>query len=230
MDKLRRSPIAVVAAAHNLTVKRCFTRDLPLIGRIELVHHVCVTFNRLRSPIMLNSLFTSLSCRLSNFARCLALSIGLTSLLTVLLMVGLTPTAQASAYQYDKVNLTGEDFSGQDLRDSSFVQANLRDANLGGVNLSGVSLFGANMNRSNLEGADLRYATLDSAQLQRVNLRNANLEGAFAFRTNFKDADVEGADFTDVLLDNEMYELLCKVADGVNPVTGRATRETLDCY
>ena len=183
---------------------------------------------------MLKSLFSHLSRRLDDLvlglAHGLVFRAGLMVMLTVLLGISFVSPVQASAYQYDKVNLTGEDFSGQDLRDSSFVQANLRDANLSGVNLSGVSLFGANMNRSNLEGADLRYATLDSAQLQRVNLKNAVLEGAFAFRTNFKDADVEGADFTDVLLDNEMYELLCEVADGVNPVTGRATRETLDCY
>ncbi|NET52098.1 MAG: pentapeptide repeat-containing protein, partial [Merismopedia sp. SIO2A8] len=78
--------------------------------------------------------------------------------------------------------------------------------------------------------ADLRYATLDSAQFRRANLKNANLEGAYAFRTNFEGADVEGADFTNVLLDNEMYELLCEIASGVNPETGRATRDTLDCY
>lgn len=180
---------------------------------------LCAQFSRLS----LSRLFSGSVCRI-------ALSIGLTGILTFCLIVSIVPSAHASAYQYDKVNLTGKDFSGQDLRDSSFVQANLRDANLSAVNLSGVSLFGANMNRSNLEGADLRYATLDSAQLQRANLKNANLEGAFAFRTNFKDADVEGTDFTDVLLDNEMYELLCKVAAGVNPVTGRETRDTLDCY
>lgn len=211
--------------------------DLPLVGRIELSHRVITLFHRLRSQIMLKSLFSQVSRlfdapRRISHARALrtGLTLLLTFFLTIGLMIGQVSVANASAYQYDKVNLTGEDFSGQDLRDSSFVQANLRDANLSDVNLSGVSLFGANMNRSNLEGADLRYATLDSAQLQRVNLKNANLEGAFAFRTNFKDADVEGADFTDVLLDNEMYELLCKVADGVNPVTGRATRETLECY
>lgn len=163
------------------------------------------------------------------WGRDIALNICLTGLLMVFLTVGFMPPAFAS-YQYDKVNLMGEDFSNQDLSDSSFVQANLRDADLSNSNLIGISLFGANMKRANLEGADLRYATLDSAQLQDANLKNAVLEGAFAFRTSFKDADVEGADFTDVLLDNEMYELLCEVADGVNPVTGRETRETLACY
>ncbi|MEM9213437.1 MAG: pentapeptide repeat-containing protein [Cyanobacteria bacterium P01_F01_bin.150] len=163
------------------------------------------------------------------WGRDIALSICLTGLLTVFLTVGSISPAFAS-YQYDKVNLMGEDFSNQDLSDSSFVQANLRDADLSNANLTGISMFGANMKRANLEGADLRYATLDSAQLQSANLKNAVLEGAFAFRTNFEGTNVEGADFTDVLLDNEMYELLCEVADGVNPVTGRETRETLACY
>ncbi|NET51140.1 MAG: pentapeptide repeat-containing protein, partial [Merismopedia sp. SIO2A8] len=99
----------------------------------------------------------------------------------------------AHATQYDKVNLTAEDFSGQDLRGNSFVQTIFRKANLSGANLSEVSMFGANANLANLEGADLRYATLDSAQFRRANLKNANLEGAYAFRTNFEGADVEGA-------------------------------------
>lgn len=86
------------------------------------------------------------------------------------------------------------------------------------------------MEGANLEGADLSSTTLDSARFVNANLKNAVLEGAFAFNTKFNGAEIEGADFTEVLLREDMQELLCETAKGVNPTTGRATRETLGCF
>jgi hypothetical protein len=40
---------------------------------------------------------------------------------------------------------------------------------------------------------------------------------------------IDGADFTDVFLDPKTNTLLCEVAQGTNPVTGNATRDTLYC-
>ncbi|NEQ30630.1 MAG: pentapeptide repeat-containing protein, partial [Leptolyngbya sp. SIO4C5] len=93
----------------------------------------------------------------------------------------------------------------------------------------GVRLFDTTMSRANLEGADLRYSTLDGARLTRANLTNAILEGVYTFNTDFRAATIEGADFTDVLLDPKTNDMLCEVAAGTNPVTGRSTRETLFC-
>lgn len=136
----------------------------------------------------------------------------------------------ALAENYTKAFLVEADFSGKDLTDSSFTKANLRGANLSNTNLQGVSFFGANLEDANLEGANLSYATLDTARFVDTNLNNAVLEGAFAFNTKFNGATIDGADFTDVLLREDMQELLCDVAQGVNPVTGRATRATLECF
>lgn len=136
----------------------------------------------------------------------------------------------ALADNYTKEFLVDVDFSGRDLADSTFTKANLREANLSHTNLQGVSFFGANLESVNLEGADLRNATLDSARFVNANLKNAVLEGAFAFNTKFNGATIEGADFTDVLLRQDMQDILCEAATGVNPVTGRATRDTLECY
>lgn len=133
------------------------------------------------------------------------------------------------AANFNKEFLVGTDFSGCDLTDSSFTQATLRASNFSHANLQGVSFFGANLEGANLESADLSYATLDKARLVRVNLTNAILEGAFAFNTKFEEAIIDGADFTDVLMRQDMQRLLCRVARGTNPVTGRETYKTLNC-
>ncbi len=146
--------------------------------------------------------------------------------IALLSMANPTP---ALALDYNKENLVGADFSGRTLTDASFTKANLRNANLSHTVLQGVSLFGANLEGANLEGADLSFATLDTARFSRSNLTNAVLEGAFAFNAKFDGAIVEGADFTDVFLRDDTHEQLCQLAKGTNPVTGRNTRDTLEC-
>ncbi|HIK13921.1 MAG TPA: pentapeptide repeat-containing protein [Leptolyngbyaceae cyanobacterium M33_DOE_097] len=136
----------------------------------------------------------------------------------------------AWADDYNKEILIGADFAGRDLTDSSFTKANLRESNFSHANLQGVSFFGANLEGANLEGANLRNATLDTARLSRANLKDAVLEGVFAFNAKFDGAIIDGADFTDVETRQDVQDLLCKVASGVNSITGRSTRETLNCY
>lgn len=159
--------------------------------------------------------------RLQQFAAAGLVAIGLIWLLLA---------APALAEDYNKEFLVGADFSGRVLTDSSFTKANLRESNLSGADLRGVSFFGANLEGANLEGADLRNATLDTARFTRANLSNALLEGAFAFNAKFEGATIDGADFTDVEVRQDAQDLLCKLAKGKNPVTGRETRETLNCF
>ena len=45
----------------------------------------------------------------------------------------------------------------------------------------------------------------------------------------FTDATITGADFSNVLFRESARLELCKVAAGVNTVTGNATRDTLMC-
>jgi uncharacterized protein YjbI with pentapeptide repeats len=135
----------------------------------------------------------------------------------------------AIALDYNRESLIKADFSGQVLTDSEFTKANMRGSNLSHADLRGVQMFGTNLEGANLEGANLSFATLDSARLVDANLKDAVLEGAFAASTKFNRANIEGADFTDVLMRQDMHDILCEVATGKNPTTGRQTRETLEC-
>ncbi|GAB4831835.1 hypothetical protein Ancab_005849 [Ancistrocladus abbreviatus] len=127
-------------------------------------------------------------------------------------------------------DLTGKDFSGKSLIKQDFKTSILRQANFRGAKLIGASFFDADLTGADLSDADLRGADFSLANVAKANLTNANLEGALATgNTSFKGSIITGADFTDMSLRDDQREYLCKVADGVNPITGNATRDTLLC-
>lgn len=161
-------------------------------------------------------------------SRLLAMVIALLICLIPATWLSCAAPAQA-AMDYAKQVLIGADFHGADLRATTFNLTNLRDADLHGADLEDASLFGAKLQDANLSGANLRRATLDSAVLEGTDLRDAVLEDAFAFNTRFISVQISGADFTNVPLRGDALRSLCASASGVNPSTGRSTRESLAC-
>jgi uncharacterized protein YjbI with pentapeptide repeats len=158
----------------------------------------------------------------------LGIFIALLILLTVLPLPA-QAASSAAVRAYDDVNANTRDFSGQSLVKAEFSNAKLENASFSGANLQGAVFNGAVLTNANLHGADLSDGIAYLSDLSGVDLSDAILTSAMLLRSKFQGANVTGADFSFAVLDREQVLHLCKSANGVNPVTGVDTRESLGC-
>jgi uncharacterized protein YjbI with pentapeptide repeats len=97
------------------------------------------------------------------------------------------------------IDLTGWDFSGQNLTDAILSSATLTDANLSGANLTNASLLEATLTNSDLTGANLTGAYLYNSDLTGADFRGAqgvNLAGDVSSNAILPDGKIAGLALT----------------------------------
>ncbi|MEO1351987.1 MAG: pentapeptide repeat-containing protein [Cyanobacteria bacterium J06635_15] len=137
--------------------------------------------------------------------------------------------AQDNRVDYTLTDQSGKDFSGLNLSGTSFAAAEARDANFEGSDLSGTILTKASFLRANLKGADLTQVFADRVIFDGADMTDVIFVDAIATSTSFNNTNITGADFSDSILDRFQVSEMCKRAEGINPVTGIPTRESLGC-
>jgi uncharacterized protein YjbI with pentapeptide repeats len=102
-----------------------------------------------------------------------------------------------------KLNLSGADLSGAELRFANLQGADLRFADLSGAELRFANLQGAYLRSAKLQGAYLNEAFLQGADLTFANLQGAKLQGAKLQGAYLQGAYLQGADLRDIEWDSK---------------------------
>ena len=126
-------------------------------------------------------------------------------------------------------DLSGQDFSGQNLQEEEFSNVNLESSNFSNADLRGAVFKDSVMNQANLHGVDFTYGITHLVDFTGADLSDGIFAEAIMLRSTFDEVEITGADFTNAVLDGPQVQKLCARASGVNSKTGVETRESLGC-
>mgnify|MGYP001809772569 CR=1 FL=1 len=172
--------------------------------------------------------FISMPCpRFIRAALTIALSILVAGVSFLSLGSGMPPAIATEDFTYAEA--AGADLSNRDLTGASLAAANLKEADLHGSNLYGGFLTKAVLIGANLQGANLSETFADRVHFEQADLTNTVFTDAIASGSSFYQATIQGTDFSGTILDRSQQMRMCEYAEGVNPTTGVATRDSLGC-